>query len=313
MMEPQPRTSTVTVIVTPGQLLGLTLCQVSNNVNDIGSGLIEDLNKVSPGSVEVGDRIMEVNGEEGPAFLLIRKFVGSLSGGPGTLRLTILRPVEFDVAINISDGKELGLNLMDVGFVQAVSGEGMVAAHNAKQRSLGAPCLREGDRVVQVSGREPSSEDGASGNVLPYLRLAMCGGASPLYLRVRRGEYVPTPADNSKRVENVSAKAGMPASQKYASCFQNVFKPGAALAQKVKAFRNLGRLARKPERPSINVLAKIDSKHARSDSKVCEEPSTPSTRGPSSVRSQSSDMDAEDVNFVPVPALTLPGIVRRVA
>ena len=46
---------------------------------------------------------------------------------------------------------------------------------------------------------------------------------------------------------------------------------------------------------------------------VCEEPSTPSTRGPSSVRSQSSDMDAEDVNFVPVPALTLPGIVRRVA
>merc|ERR1719321_1302940 len=110
----------------------------------------------------------------------------------------------------------------------------MVASYNTMQ---GTPSLLVGDRIVEVSGRAPACEDGARGNVLPYLRLAMCGGASPLRLKVRRGEYVPTPVDNSKRVENVSAKASMPASQKHASCFQNVFKPGAALAQKVKAFR----------------------------------------------------------------------------
>jgi hypothetical protein len=305
----EPRTSTVTVELRPGQLLGLTLCQVSNNVNEIVPGLIDELNKVSPGSVEVGDRIMEVNGEEGPAFLLIRKFAGSLTNGSGTLRLTILRPVEFDIAINISEGKELGLSLMDVGFVQEVSQNGMVASHNAEQRSIGAPCLLEGDRVIEVSGREPSSEDGACGNVLPYLRLAMSGGASPLYLRVRRGQYVPAPEDCSKRVESVSTKSTPPRASVtqnyYANCFQSVFTPAAK--RSVQALRNFGRSAVKLERSS----QKVD----KMDAKVCDEPSTPSTRGPSSAHSQSSDTDFDE-SLAPsqcLTSLTLPGVVRRVA
>jgi hypothetical protein len=305
----EPRTSTVTVELRPGQLLGLTLCQVSNNVNEIVPGLIDELNKVSPGSVEVGDRIMEVNGEEGPAFLLIRKFAGSLTNGSGTLRLTMLRPVEFDIAINIAEGKELGLSLMDVGFVEMVSQDGSVASHNAKQTAIGAPCLLEGDRVIQVSGREPSSEDGACGNVLPYLRLAVSGGASPLHLRVRRGQYVPTPEDCCKRVESVSTKTTPPrasVSQKYYSnCFKNVFTPAAT--RSVQALRSLGRSAVKLERSSHKVN--------KMDSKVCDEPSTPSTRGPSSTHSQSCDIDFDE-SLAPsqcVASLTLPGIVRRVA
>jgi hypothetical protein len=304
MLEPQ--TSTVTVDLKPGQLLGLTLCQVSNNVNEIVPGLVDDLNRARPGSVEVGDRIMEVNGEEGPAFLLIRKFAGSLTNGTGTLRLTILRPVEFDVEINISDGKELGLSLMDVGFVQEVSYNGMVAAHNAKQRSMGAPCLLEGDRVIQVSGREPSSEDGASGNVLPYLRLALSGGASPLQLRVKRGQYVPTPEDCTKRVESVSTKTTPPrasASQKYySSCFQRVFTPAAAAKRSVQALRNFGRSAVKLERAA--------PKPEKMDAKVCDEPATPSTRGPSSAHSHFDDIDFDE-HIAPQCTLILPGIVRR--
>merc|ERR1719321_107905 len=100
---------------------------------------------------------MEVNGMEGGARL-IRKFV--------------------DVAINISEGKDLGLDLTEMGFVRAVAHEGMVAAHNAKQRLIGAPCMRGGDRIVQVSGREPPTEDGEEGDVMPYLLLAMTCGAS---------------------------------------------------------------------------------------------------------------------------------------
>jgi hypothetical protein len=317
----EPRKWTVTVEVTPGQLLGLTLCQVSNNVNEIYPGLIDNLNKASPGSVEVGDRITAVNGEEGAAFLLIRQFVGSLSGGSGTLCLTILRPVEFDVAIHLTDGKELGLSIMDIGFVQDVARDGMVASHNAKQRSLEEPCLLVGDRVIEISGREPSTEDGAAGNVLPYLRLAMCGGASPLLLRVRRGEYVPAPADNSKRVENVAAPK-VPASQKYANCFrlQNVFKTASATSKtssrtlperlqerSAQVLRNFGLTSRKPQQPTSVKVVKMDSKVS------VEEPSTPSTRGPSSA-SSASDQGFEDslrMAAPAMPALILPGIVRR--
>jgi hypothetical protein len=299
----EPSTSTVTVDVKPGQLLGLTLCQVSNNVNEIVSdGLIAALNRASgpDGAIRIGDRIMEVNGEQGAAFLLIRKFALGLTG-PSTLRLTILRPVEFDVAINISEGKELGLSLMDVGFIQEVSQTGMAASHNATQQSIGAPCVREGDRVIQVSGREPSSEDGAAGNVLPYLRLAMCGGASPLMLRVRRGEYVPMPEDTSRRVEQVSASAPPQASARqkyYSSCFQNVYT--SAAKRSVQALRNFGRCK----------LDRISHKVERAESKVCDEPSTPSTRGPSSARSQSSDTDLDE-QMPRVQCLTLPGVVRR--
>jgi hypothetical protein len=312
MME--PKTSTVAVDVRPGQLLGLTLCQVTNNVNEIVPGLIDELNAVSPGSVLVGDRIVEVNGEEGAAFLLIRNFVLSLRGEKGTLRLTVLRPVEFDIAIDISEGKELGLSLMDVGFVQEVSNSGMVASYNAKQRAIAAPVLLEGDRVIQISGREPSSEDGAAGNVLPYLRLAMCGGASPLMLRVRRGEYVPTPADSSRRVEIVT-KSTAPAGPKiYSTCFQNVFAPAAK--RSVQALRNLGRSA--PKLPlgagKCKVERTVSHKVERADSKVADEPSTPSTRGPSSARSHSSDgQDFDEHLAAPLHCLTLPGIVRRVA
>merc|ERR1719171_3057528 len=101
-------------------------------------------------------------------------------------------------------------------------------------------------------------------------------------------------------------------SQKYASCFQNVPTPLAAL-RSVKVLRHfpVPKFGRKPERQSN--LAPVDRKFVRTDSKASEEPSTPSTRGPSSSRSHSSDMDAEDIIIPELPCLTLPGIVRRVA
>jgi hypothetical protein len=304
-MAVEPQIATVTVTVSPGQLLGLTLCQVTNNVKDIDPGLIDDLNKERPGTVQIGDRITHVNGEEGQAFLLIRAFVGRLNDNPGTLRLTILRPIEFDVAIDLVEGKDLGMELMDIGFVQRVVSEGMVASHNEKA----AACLLPGDRVVQISGREPSTEDGALGNVLPYLRLALCGGASPLVLRVRRGEMVPELENMQRKAGSLevppkpsSSEAKFPRPRIGYACFQT---SSVFAARSMQALRRLGRPAPKAMAPAS---AKVEPSkvHQRSESKVHSEPATPSTRGPSSNHSQSSEVD---LDF----SLTLPGIVRRVA
>jgi len=312
----EPRIATVAIRVQPGQLLGLTLCQVSNNVNEIVPGLVDELNRARPGSVEVGDRILEVNGEEGAAFLLIRQWVGRLNG-PGTLRLTILRPVEFDVAIDISAGKELGLDVMDIGFVKDVASHGMIAGYNDTQSFIGGQCLRQGDRIVQVSGRSPSCEDGAPGNVLPYLRLAVCGGASPLCLRVRRGEHVPDLVGNNQKIEaEVMAKSAERPAEKAAkmiglptilpkasatgqkpsaySCLQSVLTPAAL--RSVQALKRFGRPAPKAERCKVGIKV--------------EEPATPSTRGPSSGGSHISELDFDEFA---APGLTIPGIVRRCA
>jgi hypothetical protein len=310
----EPQTYTVRVIVQPGQLLGLTLCQVTNNVNEIAPGLISELNKAYPGSIEVGDRIAEVNGEDGAAFLLIRAWVLGLNG-PGTLTLTVLRPIEFDVAIDVSTGMELGLDVMDVGFVRQVEGDGMVASYNSMQASQGLPYLREGDRIVQVSERSPSTEDGAPGNVLPYLRLAMCGGASPLRLRVRRGEYVPAGVVvNKQNFVEAAPKAMAPAAKPKMMSLPKVCYPYNCLQNVItradKSVHALRRLA--PGKPSSK-RATAEKWASKADAKVTEEPGTPSTRGPSSVHSsslsQSSDMELHEFSD---PGLILPGIVKRV-
>jgi hypothetical protein len=328
-----PQVSTVTVTVHPGKLLGLTLCQVSNSVNGIVPGLIDELNRRFPGSIEVGDRIMKVNGEEGKAFLLIRAFAMSLTDGPKRLHLTVLRPVEFDVAIDVATQGQLGLEIMDAGFVQRVAQGGMIDAHNLAQERLGLPCLREGDRVTEVSGRAPATEDGAAGNVLPYLRLAMCGGASPLQLHVRRGDYVPV-LEDLRRVESVAtAKETEEASKARSgastgSCFSSVLPSASG----TRAWRSAGSaLSRAAERllsrPSKNrqqvettsVQVKASSKQtARMDSKQSkagDEPSTPSTRGPTSSCQWSDSSDTEREDFISAGRaghLTLPGIIQRV-
>jgi hypothetical protein len=322
----EPRTSTITVTVQPGEILGLSLCIRSNNVFSIVPGLIEELNKARPGSVKIGDRILEVNGEKGLAFRLINAWIASLTDGSGILRLTVLRPIDFDVAIDISACKELGLDVTKLGFVKGTSSDGMVASYNAKQGTSGAT-LCAGDRVVQVSGRTPCDDDGEAGNVLPYLRLAMCGGASPLHLRVRRGQLDPcqdlgpeveaVPAEATEEKHHLPRAALCDLKRRY-NRFQDVLKPAA---QRLRALRKLGHSTPTPEH-RYEATSRVgrpskDSKFSRSSSKVqrpskesklSSEPSTPSTRGPSTTLSQFSDYDSEHFSE---PYLTLPGVVRR--
>lgn len=288
----EPPTSTVTVIVQPGQLLGLILCQASNNVNAIAPGLVADLNSAKPGSIEVGDRVLEVNGEEGPAFSLIRAWAAGLTD-PGTLRLTILRPVEFEVAIDISAGKDVGMSIMDIGFVTEIACEGM-----ASQTSL-----RVGDRVVQINRRTPSTEDGAAAKVLPYLRLAMGGGKGLLRLRVRRGEHVPFPVPLESAA---AASASKPAAKSGRSLrkaalgdlrqrydyLQEVLTPAALRSAQV--IRRLGR-----SKPKLDCCS--DRVDRRQGSKM-------SVSTQSTTDSVSPWSDIEDFP----ECLTLPGVVRRI-
>jgi hypothetical protein len=301
-----PETSTVAVTVQPGgnRTLGLSLCRTSNNVIAIFPGLIEDLNKVRPGSVEVGDRITEVNGEKGPAFLAIRAWAAHLTDVPEILRLTILRPVEFEVPIDITKGKELGLEISTGGFVREIRCDGMVASYNARQGASGATiCVR--DRVVEVSGRKLLGEDGDC-NVLPYLRLAMCGGASPLRLRVRRGQLDPCEvpkATQEKRRLPIATLCDLKRRYNCDDFFQKVIEP--VPLRLLQALRKLGHSTPTPDRCS-DVTSMV-----RKDSKTSSEPSTPSTRastrGPSRTQSQSS-FDCENCS---AQYLTLPGVVQR--
>ena len=66
----------VTVRMQPGELLGIDLAlPKTNTIKHIDAGIVADLNKVRPGSIEVGDQILEVDGMPGYAIDQIRGWV----------------------------------------------------------------------------------------------------------------------------------------------------------------------------------------------------------------------------------------------
>jgi hypothetical protein len=336
----EPETKVLTVPVRPGDRLGLVICEVTYTVKDVlQGGVIEAWTRDCPGSVQVGDRIVQVNDQTGNICELIRVWLRGIQGScphdlAHDLFLTVLRPVEFDILVAVSDGQELGLTIMEeVGFVTEIKSKGALGMHNAIQGPEGAQCLRAGDRIVQVSGREPPQEDGMLGNVMPYLRLALASGVSPLTLRVRRGEMVPPskpvkkpPAVHTYQVPpeyralpleyRAHAKAAKKAwsggssrswfDQKFSfSCLPSIFAPTSAV-RSLKANLKLGR--HKP------LPCKVDAQDPST-------PSTPSTKV--SAKSPSSDslpspssqlaVDTCDQDLLQGGCLTLPGVVRRVA
>jgi hypothetical protein len=296
----EPRTSTVTVIVQPGQLLGLIICQRSNNVNTILPGLVDDLNRAKPGSIEVGDRVLEVNGEEGPAFSLISAWAAGLTDRPGTLRLTILRPVEFEVAIDISAGRDLGLAIMELGFMTEIACEGLVAAFNAERGKQTS--LRIGDRIVQINRRAPSTEDGAGANVLPYLRLAMGGGEGLLRLRVRRGEHMPTSA---------SAAATASASKPAAKSGRSLRK--AALGDLRRGYSYLKQVLTPAALRSVAISGRLGRSKPKHFARCADSVETRSySKMSASTQSTTDSLSPRSDIASPEPLLTLPGVVRRI-
>jgi hypothetical protein len=325
-MAVEPQRSVITVSVDPGSLLGVIICEVTNTVNAITEGgAIAVLNRARPGSLEVGDRIVEVDGQRGRSFELIRAWVAGLRDGSGELSLTVVRPVEFDVHIDVSQGKELGMCVLEeYGFVSEIRRNGLIDTHNALQGPHGSETLRTGDRIVQVSGREPPAEDGMPANVLPYLRLAVAGGASPLALRVRRGDKNPSiparvaaaqqpcepRAEHRAVLREKAPKSSWFGQKSFGfSCLPSIFTPPTAVRSKF--LRKIGRGSAVAHPHSQMVNAKV------ADSNDVD-PSTPSTKV--STKSPSTDslpdasfVEARDQHTLVDNFLMLPGVVRRSA
>jgi hypothetical protein len=218
----------------------------------------------------------------------------------------------------------------DYGFVSEIKSKGMIDIHNTLARSHGRECLREGDRIVQVNGREPPKEDELC-NVMPYLRLALAGDSSWLSLRVRRGEAPPhastrkgatAPASrnapaNFYVVSRMSAKDAPQARSGVArwwsdqksfafSCLPILTKP--AVVRSMKASLTRGR------KSSFSEERKADEDASTPSTKVSSKsPSTDALPSPGCSRRPSLHVEARDQAMFPDGGLTLPGVARRVA
>jgi hypothetical protein len=301
--------------VLPGGDLGLRICELTNAVVLISSGgVIGALNEACPGSVAVGDLILEINGQAGNACELIRGWTDRRGEGPEELRLQFLRPVEFDILVTLSAGAALGLKVLEQkGFVTDIQSEGVIAQHNELHGPAGPQCLRRGDRIMQVNGREPAQEEEEQGSVLPYLRLAMASGIGTMALRIRRGEVEPPePRRNSAppSLERFVRTMQIPhrGSKDSALPRKKILKSVAfSFFPSLFNHSSLCSLASNLKR-SRNPAAQCQVSEASACSSKMSRPSKTADR----IVDVDDDVCANDMSLHEPEALVLPGVVRRV-
>merc|ERR1719506_2228449 len=92
----------------PSEQLGVDVdVMQTNRIQTIDDGLIAELNKVYPGSVEIGDRILEVDGKAGAAVDNTRDWVAARdpAAGPANLHLAVARQATYANGV-LGDGLE---------------------------------------------------------------------------------------------------------------------------------------------------------------------------------------------------------------
>lgn len=151
----------VVVQLQPGEQLGLDVDVASTNIiQNIDSGLVADLNKVYPGSVEAGDRILKVDGQVGNAVEAIRAWAKDHADSAGELTFEISRSASqvkempsaawsFSVLVRVQPGESLGAILdTSTNAIAEIEATGAVpklcAAH--------PHALAVGDRLLTVDG-----------------------------------------------------------------------------------------------------------------------------------------------------------------
>lgn len=153
----------VVVQMQPGEELGLDVDIANTNViQTIDSGLVADLNKVYHSSIEVGDKILEVEGMPGNAVEQIRAWVQEHKETPHRdLHLTVARRPElvegpgvlaawrFSVMVRVQPGQSLGAIIStDVAAISDIEDGGAISSLNkAHPRAL-----QVGDRILTVDG-----------------------------------------------------------------------------------------------------------------------------------------------------------------
>jgi C-terminal processing protease CtpA/Prc len=170
----------VVVKMQPGQPLGMDIALDGTNIiQGIHDGLVADLNKAYPNTIEVGDRILEVDGKQtNNAVEQIRAWVKHSKGKPGDLSLMVARRAfsfkemllrgdfkamsepnsalrkpnsawRFSVMVRLRPGQSLGLDLcIDNNAVSDIATPGAIASLNKAYPQS----LRVGDRILAVDG-----------------------------------------------------------------------------------------------------------------------------------------------------------------
>jgi hypothetical protein len=183
--------------LTVGKPLGISVMENTGVLTSVHKvGIIPEMNEHYPElAVLPEDRITEVNGVAGDAVMLLKK---SLARHDKALRLRILRPVRLRVSVDL-DGDDLGIVVeKSTGTITAIR-DGSIMAR------CSSPGLQIGDRVIAVNGREPGEDD----SIMPWLRLALAGGVSPLELDLVRGSVPLEFFGNSIRgLESTRARSG---------------------------------------------------------------------------------------------------------
>jgi hypothetical protein len=158
-----------------GHPLGISVMEHTGVVTSVHNlGIIPQVNEKHPDfSVRTGDRITAVNGDVGDACRLLKK---AIQLGGEVVQLRFFRPFSLCVAVELN-GEDLGL------VVETSSGTITAIREGSLATRCSEPSFEVGDRIVKVNGREPGEDD----SIMPWLRLAIAGGVSPLELELVRG------------------------------------------------------------------------------------------------------------------------------
>jgi hypothetical protein len=144
----------VVLLVEPGKKLGIGISD-QNVIHSIDKGLVSELNRVSPGSIEVKDRILEVEGKAGNAAEQVRSWVQDNKDTSGDLHLKVARQAKrtafmptpawsFSVMIRVRPGETLGAIIKD-NFIKKIKGGAIAKLNKAHPQSV-----QVGDRIHKV-------------------------------------------------------------------------------------------------------------------------------------------------------------------
>jgi len=156
---------------------GVTICPVTGAITRLSRGLFIALNREEAGTIELGDRIIEVEGKTGPVQELLDAWLvdGELPSKQ-SLRVKLLRPLLIQpVQIPMTPGERLGLDLSLEGsnIVLGIAAGPVADLNKAFPDSVGV-----GDRIVEV--------DGKTGHAVDLLRAwVMANKEAPAHLELK--------------------------------------------------------------------------------------------------------------------------------
>jgi hypothetical protein len=132
--------------------LGVSLCPVTGAITRMWKGVFDNLNREKPGSIELGDRIVEVEGKTGQAHDLLSAWLvdGKLKAN---IRVKLVRSLLLQpVVVQMQPGRPLGIDIALDGsnIITDLCADGLVAELNKVHPNT----IEAGDKIVAVDGKK---------------------------------------------------------------------------------------------------------------------------------------------------------------